>query len=161
MGIPVVYARAIYENAAQGEEASTGIFGGALGTFKARLAMQADALAPQRGKEQAFLQELAAFYSRYDNQSWKNVVCIGDSIYERDAAKNVVLGMDRSIPRRRLKTAKLMENPHVEDLIGELRVIHDALGLFVSYDGNLDVEIDKEDLKQGMSFTNKVLDTRL
>merc|ERR1740117_1175290 len=108
--IPVIYARALYEEVAtQGEGANTSFFGGALGTYKARLSMQADALAPQRWKEQAFIQELTKFYSRYPNQSWKNVVCIGDSIYERDAAKNVVLGeTDGAVPtHRRLKTAKL------------------------------------------------------
>jgi len=155
--IKVIYARALYENA-PGTESASSIFGGAFGAYKARLAMQADALAPQRWKEQAFKHEIGGFYSRYENQSWKNVVCIGDSIYERDAAKHVVFGSARHC---RLKTAKLMENPQAEDLIAELRVIHDALGLLVQYNGNLDVEIDASDLKQSLSLVNKILDPQL
>lgn len=156
--IKVIYARTIYENAVAGTDSNAAVFGGALGAYKARLAMQADALAPQRWKEQAFKQEIGGFYTRYENQSWKNVISIGDSIYERDAAKNIILGLEGPSMHCRLKTAKFMENPPIEDLIAEIRVMHDALALIVQYDGNLDVEIDMDDLKHGLSLADKIVD---
>ena len=40
----------------------------------------------------------------------------------------------------------------------KVRVIHDAIGLMVQYDGNLDIEIDEDDLKLDLSLAEKILD---
>jgi len=143
--IKVIYARSLYE-ITPGSDASA---------IKDPTALQADAMAPQRWKEQAFLHQIGSFYSRYENQTWKNVICIGDSIYERDAAKNVVNGCGKS-KGCRLKTAKFLENPDASDIVTELHLLHDALSALVQYDGNMDVEIDPEDLKHGLSLASKV-----
>lgn len=39
-----------------------------------------------------------------------------------------------------------------------MKVVHDALGLMVQYDGNLDIEIDEEDLKLDLSLAEKIMD---
>jgi hypothetical protein len=130
-----------------------------LANYNARLAnQQVDELAPQKWKEMAFEQEITGFYSRYQHQSWKNVISIGDSIFERDAVRRVVLNRPSAKKKCRTKTAKLLDEPEMHELIAQVRVIHDALGLMVQYDGNLDIEIDEEDLKLDLSLAEKIMD---
>lgn len=172
--IPVIYARSIFDMhnmdpfKRQGagrlstRSALPGLYsaGGQnkLASYNARLAtQQVDALEPQRWKELAFEQEITGFYSRYSHQSWKNVISIGDSIFERDAVRRVVLNRPSS-KKCRTKTAKLLDEPEIEELISEVRVIHDALGLMVQYDGNLDIEIDEDDLDVDLSLAEKIMD---
>jgi len=173
--IPVLYARSIYDShcvdnsrrlqqqQAQQQAAMPGMYTATgqnkLGAINARLAGQAmDELLPQRWKELAFQQEITGFYSRYNLQSWKNVISIGDSIFERDAVRRVVSTRQLQHKKCRTKTAKLLDEPEVDELIAQVRVIHDALGLMVQYDGNLDIEIDEEDLKLDLSLAEKIMD---
>merc|ERR1719265_1477706 len=92
-----------------------------LGGCNQRLAMQQhqDELAPQRWKELVFEQEISGFYSRYAHQSWKNVITIGDSIFERDAVRRVVLNRPSAKKKCRTKTAKLLDEPEIDELISE------------------------------------------
>lgn len=173
--IPVIYARSIFDmhnmdplrrqaaTRLSTRSALPGLFGASghnkLASYNARLAMQqVDAMAPQRWKELAFEQEITGFYSRYSHQSWKNVISIGDSIFERDAVRRVVLNRPSAKKKCRTKTAKLLDEPEIDELISEVRVIHDALGLMVQYDGNLDIEIDEEDLNVDLSLAEKIMD---
>merc|ERR1719331_2361703 len=131
-----------------------------LGTYNRQLQMQqqVDEMAPQRWKELAFEQEITGFYSRYQHQSWKNVISIGDSIFERDAVRRVVVNRPSAKKKCRTKTAKLLDEPEIEELIAQVKVIHDALGMMVQFDGNLDIEIDEEDLKLDLSLAEKIMD---
>jgi len=175
--IPVIYARSVFETAgldlakqrqqlmARGSSPKAAMPGmyaangqNKLGAINARLAMQVDELAPQRWKELVFEQEITGFYSRYQHQSWKNVISIGDSIFERDAVRRVVCNRPNAKKQCRTKTAKLLDEPEVDELIAQVRVIHDALTLMVQYDGNLDIEIDEEDLKLDLSLAEKIMD---
>jgi len=179
--IPVIYARSIFDamgadnavkrlgqagsslaRGASPPKALPGMYAAngqnKLASYNARLALQADELAPQRWKELAFEQEITGFYSRYQHQSWKNVISIGDSIFERDAVRRVVVNRPCAKKKCRTKTAKLLDEPEVDELIAQVRVIHDALGLMVQYDGNLDIEIDEEDLKLDLSLAEKIMD---
>jgi len=175
MQIPVIYARSIFDTLScdplarnQGLRSSSpsralpGLYSSSgqnkLANYNARLAMQADEMAPQRWKELAFEQEITGFYSRYAQQSWKNVISIGDSIFERDAVRRVVVNRPSAKKKCRTKTAKLLDEPEIEELVAQVRVIHDALGLMVQYDGNLDIEIDEEDLKLDLSLAEKIMD---
>jgi len=179
MQIPVIYARSIFDmhncdpaksKAAAARSSSSGralpgMYSNngtnKLAGYNARLASQtsqADEMAPQRWKELAFEQEITGFYSRYAHQSWKNVISIGDSIFERDAVRRVVLNRPSSKKKCRTKTAKLLDEPEIDELIAQVRVVHDALGLMVQYDGNLDIEIDEEDLKLDLSLAEKIMD---
>jgi len=102
--------------------------------------------APQQWKEAAFREELRVFYTRYENQSWKNVISIGDGLFERDALRKVASGRPTKNRQCRTKTAKLLDEPTIEELIKQLKTVHDGISLIVQYDGNLDLEIDEEDL---------------
>jgi len=168
--LPVIYARSIFD--AQGCDPLTAMPGmyNALGqnklleTCNQRLMRQDDQfrgceqLQPQLWKELAFEQEIAGFYSRYAHQSWKNVISIGDSIFERDAVRRVVLNRPTHEKRCRTKTAKLLDEPAIDELIAQVRVIHESLSMMVQYDGNLDIEIDEEDLKLDLPLVEKIMD---
>jgi len=109
---------------------------------------------PQRWKELAFEQEISCFYSRYAHQSWKNVVSIGDSVFERDALVRVVQQRPNTKKRCRTKTLKMFDDPTIEELIAQLRLMGDLLGALVQYDGDLNIEIDAEDLREVGHSTN-------
>lgn len=183
--IPVIYARSVYDShgidqvrspkgasrgsqlAASGRgQALPGMYSAfgqnrltGLGATNARLAMQQDAMAPQRWKELVFQQEISGFYSRYAHQSWKNVISIGDSIFERDAVRRVILHNSSGTSKKcRTKTAKLLDDPAIDELVAQVRIIHDALALMVQYDGNLDIEIDEDDLHMDLSLAEKIMD---
>jgi len=184
LDIPVIYARSIFDahnlenprrqvpgsaaRASSGTRALPGLYTASgqnkLGNYSAQLQNQArqqqqvDEMAPQRWKELAFQIEIGGFYSRYEHQSWKNVISIGDSIFERDAVRKVVVQRPSAKKKCRTKTAKLLDEPEIEELIAQVKVIHDALGLMVQYDGNLDIEIDEEDLKVDLSLAEKIMD---
>lgn len=171
MQIPVIYARSIFDTmTCQAPQRSSspgralpGMYGAnghnKLSNTNAKLAAQvSDEMAPQRWKELAFEQEITGFYSRYAHQSWKNVISIGDSIFERDAVRRVVVNRPTAQSKCRTKTAKLLDEPEIDELIAQVRVVHDALGMMVQYDGNLDIEIDEDDLKLDLSLADKIMD---
>lgn len=170
--LPVIYARSIYEM--QACEPSSHCSGNRmplpglytangqnrLSNYNMRLAAQRyDEMAPQRWKEVAFSQEINGFYSRYQHQSWKNVISIGDSIFERDALRKVVLQRPVQKKKCRTKTLKLFDDPEIEELIAQVRVVHEVLSMMVQYDGELDIEIDEEDLQAaGTALPEKIMD---
>eukprot|EP00930_Biecheleria_cincta_P101547 TRINITY_DN93196_c0_g1_i1.p1 TRINITY_DN93196_c0_g1~~TRINITY_DN93196_c0_g1_i1.p1 ORF type:complete len:344 (-),score=52.03 TRINITY_DN93196_c0_g1_i1:321-1283(-) len=167
--VEVIYARSVFEtmtcDAAKRNPPRTSSPGRALpglfaasGQNKLTSSQPKDEMAPQRWKEIAFEQEITGFYSRYDRQSWKNVISIGDSIFERDAVRRVVVNRPTAKKKCRTKTAKLLDEPEIDELVAQVRVIHDALALMVQYDGNLDIEIDEEDLKLDLSLAEKIMD---
>uniref|UniRef100_A0A7S4RIE9 Uncharacterized protein n=1 Tax=Alexandrium monilatum TaxID=311494 RepID=A0A7S4RIE9_9DINO len=118
------------------------------GMRQALLAMQQDEVTPQHWKEVAFEQEIAGFYSRYSHQSWKNVVSIGDSVFERDATQQVVMKRPCAKKRCRAKTVKMFDDPTIEELIAQVRLLDELLGALVKYDGDLNIEIDMGDLQE-------------
>jgi hypothetical protein len=130
--IPVIYARSF----ANGDPD----FAGLQGANQAKEAMQIDVKAPQRWKEHAFRKVIG--------DSWQNIISVGDQSFEREAARQVVADSGR-MAHCRLKTTKFIENPDIDELCAELRMLHDALESIILYEGNLDVEIDQADLKHG------------
>jgi hypothetical protein len=135
--IPIIYARSVYDSCDGACE---------------------EPVSPQRWKEVAFGMEISGFYSRYERQSWKNVVSIGDSIFERDAVRQVVLDRPSAQKKCRTKTAKLLDEPDIFELIAQVKVIHDALGMMVQHDGHLDIEIDESDLEVELALVEKIVD---
>lgn len=143
--IPVIYAKSVYDQL--GVEAGKLDKNGDDNRFNALLAEQGDdAAEPQKWKELAFEQEISGFYARYAHQSWKNVLSVGDSIFERDAVRRVVLCRQSMEPQKRCrtKTIKLMQDPSLEDLIAQVRIVCDVLSSVVQHDGDLDVELFDE-----------------
>lgn len=106
-----------------------------------------DPLAPQRWKEKAFQLTLHKLYSEYERQSWKNIVCIGDSPIEHQAVRMVI--SQRPLKKRRCytKTTKLLHEPTIEELISQIRIIQGTLPMMVAHDGQLDIEIGEDDLQ--------------
>lgn len=174
--LPVVYARSIYEqqgvdqvransrgSSPSGRTPLPGLYAAngqnRLSQFSSRMAQQRfDEMSPQRWKEVAFHLEVKEFYSRYSHQSWKNIISVGDSIFERDAIRRVVV--QRPNPKRkcRTKTLKLFDDPEIDELIAQVKVVHDVINVMVQYDGDLDVEIDEEDLKVDGPIVEKFRD---
>jgi len=137
-------------DAADGDLAPLGSF--SLTTHESSLDLE---VAPREWKVAAFREELRAFYTRYENQSWKNVVSIGDSVFERDALRHVTSSRPSKLRRCRTKTAKLLDEPTIEELIKEVKVLLEGISLITRYDGNLDIELDEEDL----DFDFKTIET--
>lgn len=114
-------------------------------------------IAPQRWKEAAFKQVIGQFYCRYEGQSWKNIVSVGDATFERDALRHASTARPNREKRCRVKTVKMLDEPSVEELIKQVKVILDGIGAIVRYDGNLDIEITDEDLDFGMEAVDAAL----
>jgi len=167
--LPVIYARSIYDTQSCERPASAsglalpGLYSASgqnrltSGRLSLQQQQQNDELAPQRWKEAAFEQEITGFYSRYARQSWKNVLSIGDSVFERDAVRRVVVNRPSMEKRCRTKTVKLLDEPEINELISQVCVVHEALGMMVQYDGNLDIEIDEEDLLGDAALTEQLV----
>lgn len=168
--LPVIYARSVYETQAcdpanasgEARRAAPGMYDAngqnRLSNVRQVIGQRFDEAEPQRWKELVFEQEISGFYSRYSQQSWKNVLSIGDSIFERDAVRNVVL--QRPTPGRkcRTKTLKLFDNPGIEELIEQVRLVHEGLAAMVQHDGELNIEIDEADLRAGISLPEKIME---
>ncbi|CAJ1460208.1 unnamed protein product [Effrenium voratum] len=131
-----------------------------LGAINAKIAAQqkTEEISPQKWKEVAFAQEIKDFYSRYQHQSWKNVISVGDSVFERDAVRRVVLQRPTPTKKCRTKTLKLFDDPEIEELIAQVKVVYDVINVMVQYDGDLDIEIDEDDLKLDGPLLDKLRD---
>jgi hypothetical protein len=120
-------------------------------TRGSRFEYNSNANCPQKWKEDAFQGEIRKFYSRYEGQSWKNIVSVGDQVCEHDACKLVVSQRPKAAQnpakrhKCRVKTIKLLEDPSIEDLVAQLHVVHSWLRGIVTYDGNLDVDLGEDD----------------
>merc|ERR1719428_260095 len=116
----------------------------------------------QQWKELVFVHELENFYSRYSNQSWKNVVSIGDGTFERDAIRRVMqerpcMGQKKA----RTKTVKLLDDPTIEELVAQLRIVKASLSMVVNYDDSLDIEVTEDDLDLDVGEQMKKFETVL
>lgn len=175
--LPVIYARSIFEQ--QGVDvarspsressplsrmAMPGMYAAngqnRLQQVNAKMAQQQQTqeISPQKWKEVAFAQEIKDFYSRYQHQSWKNVISVGDSVFERDAVRRVVLQRPTPQKKCRTKTLKLFDDPEIEELVAQVKVVYDVINVMVQYDGDLDIEIDEEDLKMDGPLLDKLRD---
>lgn len=117
-------------------------------------------------KGTAIAQELDAFHRRV-GASWKNVISLGDSDFERygtlsagqDYMRREMVGgsvtqtghtaegvsKDGHLKRLRVKTVKMLDKPTVLELTAELTLLRRWLPHVVSTDAGFDVEIDGTD----------------
>lgn len=114
-----------------------------------------------RIKGEAISKEIEAFYSQYDGQTWKNIISIGDSDFERlgtmmsvgDYMKNHGITPQNGSPlgeadihghyyRVRTKTFKMLDQPTVEELNVQVDLLHNWVPLMVALDDGFDVEFD-------------------
>lgn len=112
-------------------------------------------------KGRAIEQQLTAFYSQYEGQTWKNIISIGDSDFERLGTINVVLRYMESkglvgspeaqvvgghVIKVRSKTFKMMEEPSAGELRKQIWLVRRWLPLMVVMDRGFDLSL--EDLSQ-------------
>uniref|UniRef100_A0A7S2KAY2 Uncharacterized protein n=1 Tax=Zooxanthella nutricula TaxID=1333877 RepID=A0A7S2KAY2_9DINO len=90
--------------------------------------------------------EASAFYSQYPSQSWKNIISIGDMLYERDAMQDLSL---RRAPhgreRLRTKTLVLPRHPTLSEIAMRLHAAAALLPLEVAFNGDIDVDLSGDE----------------
>lgn len=102
---------------------------------------------PAGWKTRAFENVIDRFYQRYPNQSWKNIISIGDAPHEREALARVV----RLAPlfrgkRCRSKSIKFVLRPTIEQLCREMQMLRESLREIVLHDDDLDLHFCAETL---------------
>ena len=94
-------------------------------------------------KFKAMSVEADNFYSQYQNQTWKNIISLGDMAYEYDAVK--ALSATRVAPqsreRLRTKSVVLLPTPSLHGLTLQLRIWSQVLPAIARFDGDIDIDI--------------------
>lgn len=98
---------------------------------------------PAGWKERAFRQEIERFYDRYPEQSWKNILSVGDAPHEREALFRVTNAYAYS--KCRPKSIKFGVRPSLEQLSQELETLLTNLKDVVYHNGPLDLQFDGGD----------------
>jgi len=96
-----------------------------------------------QAKFKAMLGETKEFYSRYPQQTWKNIVSVGDSKYERNAIQELVF--QRNSPQRelvRVKSIMTPVEPSLTNLTYRLRLALVLWSAYVQHDGDLDLDMN-------------------
>lgn len=102
-------------------------------------------------KKRAIYAHIESFYSKYEGQSWKNVLSIGDSEFEREATLQSTKawqlsahhkGCDSSM-KVRAKVVKMLEDPTDEELLAELRLISSWLPSMVERNQGFDIDLEQ------------------
>ncbi|CAE7169945.1 KIN12F [Symbiodinium microadriaticum] len=104
-------------------------------------------------KARAIARECREFYSQYDGQSWKNVISIGDSDFERLgtmlATKDYMAqtGIQRAdnsdncaVAAR--KTLKMVDQPSIDELNTQLGLLRTWLPLMIKLDSDFDLNLN-------------------
>jgi len=102
-----------------------------------------------KAKFNAMWREAKAFYSQYPNQSWKNILSVGDARYEHDAA--LELAFRRKSPdaeRLRVKAVTTPEQPRLIDLTYRLKLATLLWPGYVKFDGDLDIDMNSHEQLQ-------------
>mmetsp|Transcript_113996 Transcript_113996/g.333156 ORF Transcript_113996/g.333156 Transcript_113996/m.333156 type:complete len:299 (+) Transcript_113996:62-958(+) len=104
---------------------------------------------PAGWKARAFEDVIDKFYSRYQHQSWKNIISIGDAPHEREALSRVVRWAPCSLGKRcRSKSVKFVLRPSIEQLIREIQMLRESLKEIVWHDDDLDLHFSAESLAE-------------
>jgi len=133
----------------------------------------------------ALSEEINKFYSQYEGQSWKNVISIGDSVFERygllAASTAYMHGRrlsklgpvppfaptqdrawekiedDEHLIRLRVKCCKLVDEPDIGELTVELDTVSKWLKLMVSFDSGFDLDFDSIENEEEAVLVESVL----
>mmetsp|Transcript_2156 Transcript_2156/g.5464 ORF Transcript_2156/g.5464 Transcript_2156/m.5464 type:complete len:508 (+) Transcript_2156:77-1600(+) len=113
-------------------------------------------------KGKAITREVDKFYSQYEGQSWKNIISVGDSDFERLGTRRAIAeymedkGLDPLASRQmwqaeagvtqmikvRTKTFKLVDQPTVDELTTEVTLLEQWLPLMVTVDKTFDINLE-------------------
>ena len=92
-------------------------------------------------KQRAMESYLSKIYK--NGKSWKNVISIGDSVYEQRALQNVMHEYKVMTGNRkcRCKTVKLREQPDFDTLIHQLTILNDYMEKLVKFQYSCDIDV--------------------
>jgi len=94
-----------------------------------------------RAKYIAMRREAEKCYSQYPEQTWKNIISVGDAEYEHDAAQE--LTFRRKSPKRehiRLKSIQTPAAPTITDMTYRLKLDTLLYPAYVCFDGEFDLD---------------------
>lgn len=127
-----------------------------------------------RIKGDAIAKKISGFYSQYDGQSWKNIISIGDSEYERLGTQRATEEYIRNrgmpyrngeivghFPKVRTKTLKLMDQPTIKELMTQLAILQQWLPVIVGLDDDLDIQISGLADSAPMHMFDETLDQKI
>jgi len=100
---------------------------------------------PAGWKARAFEDAIDKFYSQYPNQSWKNIISVGDAPHEREALARVVRWAP-SGKKCRSKSVKFVLRPSIQQLTRELQMLRDSMKEIVEHNDDLDLHFSAESL---------------
>jgi len=88
---------------------------------------------------------IRGFYSQYEDQSWKNIVVVGDAQYEHDALRKIVGDAPTMCAHHcRPKSVRFKTKPSLDVLSYQIRTLCDTFQDITQFDGELDIEIPSE-----------------
>ncbi|CAN8069957.1 unnamed protein product [Agarophyton chilense] len=90
--------------------------------------------APSSWKVAAFSQEVAVMFP---NEDELNVLVLGDSMSERDAAH----ALSTRLPNSRVKTVKFVERPSIDQLMRQVQLVAQSLPDLATYASSFDVDL--------------------
>lgn len=96
------------------------------------------------GDQAPTTQVINAFYSRYPNQRWKNVLAVGDGRGDREALHRVT--EERLSEGCRQKNVKFLVKPSLDVLKKQLLLLIDVLEALILADDHVDIRITEEHL---------------
>lgn len=100
---------------------------------------------PAGWKARAFEDVIDRFYSRYQHQSWKNIISVGDAPHEHEALNRVVGWVQCGRGKKcRSKSVKLVLHPTIDQLACELQMLREGLKEIVLHDDDLDLHFSAE-----------------
>jgi hypothetical protein len=112
---------------------------------------------PAGWKARAFEDAIDRFYSRYQNQSWKNLISVGDAPHEREALSRVVRWAPSFNGKKcRSKSVKFVLRPTIENLGKELQMLRESLKEIVQTDDDLDLHFSAETLAEPLISNSPV-----
>eukprot|EP00929_Paragymnodinium_shiwhaense_P101492 TRINITY_DN6463_c0_g1_i2.p1 TRINITY_DN6463_c0_g1~~TRINITY_DN6463_c0_g1_i2.p1 ORF type:complete len:340 (-),score=99.33 TRINITY_DN6463_c0_g1_i2:337-1356(-) len=93
-------------------------------------------------KARAMKAAVGEFYSKYAGQSWKNLISVGDALYEHEAIRQVARNRPGGkYPKKcRTKTVKLIEAPTIPGMVMQLSLLENWLAKIVLKDDDVDID---------------------
>mmetsp|Transcript_30551 Transcript_30551/g.65827 ORF Transcript_30551/g.65827 Transcript_30551/m.65827 type:complete len:662 (+) Transcript_30551:70-2055(+) len=120
-----------------------------------------------RAKLAVMRTEAKKFYSSYVDQTWKNIISLGDMKYERDAVKELgasraatklaaIVGARIKQERLRIKACVLPAAPTLSELTLWIRLFTHLLPVLAKFDGDVDLDLNAsfeplQELSKGLS----------
>jgi hypothetical protein len=143
-GLHVVYARECLANRKRGSRILNGLPRGTPAkTVDSQVLHEEKQETLTKAKLVAMQHEAKKFYSQYPGQTWKNILSVGDSKYEHDAAWE--LAFRRKAPSHeclRLKTVMTPVDPSIRDLTYRLGFETGLWRAYVNFDGDFDIDMN-------------------